>query len=482
MNGYRYEYKRCPERDTFCYYVGSVMKRKILTGTVGVLASLGLAATPAMAHNGEHPFVPGSQPQSSAVVDGKVALEAKIGALNGSESTGNASVMVADGKATVKLRTVSASKDMPHAQHIHIGGNNTCPPPSADTNGDGFISVAEGVPFYGGIAVSLTTSGDVSGASGLAVDRFPTGDGNFVVNYERTFDLPQGVTASDIANGVIVQHGVSEMFDDNYRYDGAKRSELDASLPFEATVPSGCGKLVPAGVPVWGLTAENTLVTFSSTSPELLLNEVTFKGLEPGEQLLGIDVRPATGKLYGLGSSNQLYVIDTKTGVATTSGAKLSPGVVGDAVGIDFNPTVDRLRITTNAGQNLRIDVDTGAVTVDGALKPAVNGPGARVVASAYTSNFMGATSTVLYDIDADSNSLVRQAPPNDGVLSVVGSLGYDVVDSAGFDISPSGTALAAVASGGPTQLRSIDLTTGKSSYIGEVGSYRYLKGIAISS
>lgn len=461
------------------------MKRK-LAGFTGVLASVAMVAAPAAAHNGQHPFVPGSQASSGMVVDGKVSLESKLNALNGSGSNGFASVTVANGEATVKLRTVSASKDMPHAQHIHIGGTNTCPPASADTDGDGFISVAEGVPFYGGIAVSLTTSGDVSGASGLAVERFPTGDGNFVVNYQRTFTLPTGVTANDVSNGVIVQHGISELFDDNYRYDGAKRSEIAPTLPFEATVPSSCGKLSAAGTPIWGLTAENTLVTFSATNPELLLAEVPFSGLQAGESLLGIDVRPATGKLYGLGSTGQLYVIDAMTGAATASGARLSPALVGDAVGIDFNPTVDRLRITTNASQNLRVNVDTGATTVDGTLKyastDAKNGSGARVVASAYTNNFAGATSTQLFNIDADANSLVQQLPPNDGVLNTVGSLGFDVVDIAGFDITPSGSAIAAVSSGGPSQLRSVDLTTGQSTYVGQIGDYRYLKGIAVSS
>ena len=40
----------------------------------------------------------------------------------------------------------------------------------ADTNEDGFISTAEGVPFYGGIVHSLTTDGDVSPDSALALD------------------------------------------------------------------------------------------------------------------------------------------------------------------------------------------------------------------------------------------------------------------------------------------------------------------------
>ena len=46
----------------------------------------------------------------------------------------------------------------------------------ADGDRDGFISVAEGVPFYGSIAQSLTTDGDTSPSSALALDRYPVAD------------------------------------------------------------------------------------------------------------------------------------------------------------------------------------------------------------------------------------------------------------------------------------------------------------------
>ena len=59
---------------------------------------------------------------------------------------------------------------MPHAMHIHgiLGDANVCAPASADTSGDGLISLEEGAPFYGPIDTSFTTPGDTSAARSCA--------------------------------------------------------------------------------------------------------------------------------------------------------------------------------------------------------------------------------------------------------------------------------------------------------------------------
>jgi hypothetical protein len=166
--------------------------------------------------------------------------------LNGSGASGNATVTVNGNQATVEIQSQGLTPGQPHAQHIHIGGQNVCPPPSADTDGSGAISTAEGGPFYGDIQVSLTTQGDVSADSGLAVDRMPVADDNGNLNYSRTFALPSGVSPADVANGVIVQHGID--FNGNGEYDAsAGQSSADPSLPFEATAPAVCGELAQAG-------------------------------------------------------------------------------------------------------------------------------------------------------------------------------------------------------------------------------------------
>jgi len=113
-----------------------------------------------------------------------------------------------------------------------------------DANNDGYISVAEGVPFYGGIQSSLTTSGDATADSALALDRFPTANANGSYTYSRTLNLSDAKIA-DLTNGHIVVHGID--IDGSGEYDGEKESSIAPGVPFEATVPAACGVLEANG-------------------------------------------------------------------------------------------------------------------------------------------------------------------------------------------------------------------------------------------
>lgn len=169
-------------------------------------------------------------------------LTAQLSQMNESAALGTATVQIEGNQVTVSVQSADVSAGLPHAQHIHIGGENRCPPLEVAV-GDGLIDTVEGQPFYGEIAVSLTTEGDVGADSAVAVERFPVADETGTLSYERTFDLPEGVTAEDLMNGVIVQHGISALGGDPVQYDGDAVSPLDPNLPLEATIPTLCGAL-----------------------------------------------------------------------------------------------------------------------------------------------------------------------------------------------------------------------------------------------
>lgn len=171
------------------------------------------------------------------------AQGASLRPLNGSGAIGTVAVEEQGDGIEVTLTTVGVSADLPHPQHIHIGGMGLCPDSRTDTGDDTVLDTVEGQKAYGPIKVSLTTTGDVSPDSALAVDRFPTAAADRTYTYHRTLDLPTGVTYEDVRKGVVVVHGYSRLADDESKYDGAEKSPLDQSLPLEATLPVLCGQL-----------------------------------------------------------------------------------------------------------------------------------------------------------------------------------------------------------------------------------------------
>ena len=228
----------------------------------------------------------------------------------------------------------------------------------------------------------------------------------------------------------------------------------------------------------YALTSDSKLLLINAGNASTITSQVNVSGLQTGETLLSIDFRPATGQLYGIGSSSRIYVIDPKTGNARAIGASaFTPALSGDVAGFDFNPTVDRIRLVTSGNQNLRLNPETGTVAATDQNLNGVSNP--KITSVAYTQNRAGAFSTILFDIDVTNNKLQKQDPPNDGKLVEVGNLGVDVEDAGGFDISADGTvALAAFSVAGKSGLFTIDLMTGKATKIGSFMSN--IVGIAI--
>lgn len=118
-----------------------------------------------------------------------------------------------------------------------------------------------------------------------------------------------------------------------------------------------------------GVTADNQLYLFRSDSPGNLQLAVPVTGLQSNEQLLGLDSVATTGRLYALGSTNRIYVIDPITGAATPiSTTPFSPPLNGTAFAFSIDPVTLAGR-SISATQNLRISVSTGQVAgVDGAF------------------------------------------------------------------------------------------------------------------
>jgi hypothetical protein len=251
--------------------------------------------------------------------------------------------------------------------------------------------------------------------------------------------------------------------------------------------PRLLGALVAFVVLAWPATASAERVVallppaqiavFGSAHPE----SVTTQQLTgaTGELWVGLDIRPADGKLYAFGvnaaGAFSFFLLDPDSGALTSPGTTASGTfAVGGQYGTDFNPLSDRLRVVNSVNQNVRMNPNNGAVAfVDTSLSfnaPAV-GP---EVAVAYSNNFVGTPTTTLFGIDRGSSRLVTQNPPNNGSVFNVGPLGVtlDPGSDAGLDISgETSVAYAAMTVGGVTSLYTVDLASGTATPVGPVGS-----------
>ena len=203
-------------------------KMRLLAVPALALGALALSTGPAAAHG-----------------DDSWSSQATLNTLNNSGTTGQAMVEVHGTEAMVTVNVTGAAETFmdgpfPHAQHIHIAAQGVCPGPEADTDGDGVVNTTEGHPYYGHIGTSLTTQGDTSPDSALAVERFPGGSS---YSYERTLELsPETAASLKDGSAVVVVHGVDPALMPEAA--AQKMSDLDPSLPAAATLPAACGTLV----------------------------------------------------------------------------------------------------------------------------------------------------------------------------------------------------------------------------------------------
>lgn len=195
------------------------------------------------------------------------SVQVRLLDLNTTGATGTATLTATDaGDLKISIRSTGMTPNSPHAQHIHGAANGMdfhCPDKSADKDGNGFVSTEEGLPQYGDIFISLTTAGDTTKASGLAVDRMPMADARGNVAYDRTIpagQLPEG-TVKHLKDLHIVQHGVDANKNGKYDIEGLGESTFARSIgvqgiPAEATDPATCGMVSGAAagsVPIGGV-------------------------------------------------------------------------------------------------------------------------------------------------------------------------------------------------------------------------------------
>ena len=342
------------------------------------------------------------------------------------------------------------------------------------------------------------------------------------------FDIPPGVTVATSNTPVVSGNGFAVL--QLSGQTGTFLSNLDltnGALGTPAAIPAsgivGIAVQQPSSTPLVALSADGTqLIRFYGGAPGTAVT-VAIAGVTAGETLVGIDYRAQTGQLFSFGvndaaNTGTVYVVDPQTGAATAvgtagqvafvdgSGVAVDLPPAASGYGFDFNPTVDRIRVVTDSGLNFRLNPVNGA-PVDGNLNNTMSPPAGTntdspinalpagatgVSAAAYTNSFgqalMGGVTTQ-FVIDATSNTLFIQNPPNAGTLTTplaitAGGAALDFTAASGFDIPaqvrvttsamppPAGSlGFAALTVGGASRLYSIDLVTGAATDLGALAA-----------
>lgn len=240
--------------------------------------------------------------------------------------------------------------------------------------------------------------------------------------------------------------------------------------------PSAMALLQPL-VQVFGLTHNNQLLSFLPSDPSTILNTLPVQGLLSGEKLLGIDMRPADGQMYGLTDLGRLLKIDTLTG-GTTFITQLAEPLSG-VISTDWDPTKDVLHIITEQGKNFElspngfINLLTSILNLVTDLLGGLLGHNPLIDGSAFTNNFPGADQLgQLLNLDMANGQLLQLLPLD--VLDL-GSLGLPGGShGCGFDVIGGGNGLSLAAiqtlANGPCTAFLVDTVTGVTTQLGAIG------------
>jgi hypothetical protein len=171
--------------------------------------------------------------------------------------------------------------------------------------------------------------------------------------------------------------------------------------------------------PVYALTSDNAIyVLRPGASNYARLGRVETEG----GNLIGIDFRVADGKLYALTDLGVIYTIPVNqyyVGQAQRVSTMNPRFTGGFEMLFDFNPVANAIRVAGSNDQNLAVVNGTDGSNLSTTVAQTkfayttgdVNfGKDPELSGGSYTNNYQGATTTIFYAIDHDTDSLVTIA------------------------------------------------------------------------
>lgn len=238
----------------------------------------------------------------------------------------------------------------------------------------------------------------------------------------------------------------------------------------------GLLSLAPAAG-LFGVTADNRLVSFDTASPSTFISSAAITGLvgadgstpDANGAIMNLAARPGANpgefSLYGIDGNANFYQISTG-GTATLVNSGFTPA--GFNAGFAYDPFNDNFIYADDAAGNYSITT-VGAVTQNPDLTYAGSGTVPSVFALGIDPGF-----GTIFAIDAATDAFSMSTDPlfpDNGELTEVGALGIDVASFGGMVVDEDGNIFAALSEDGlSTSLYSIDSLTGTASAIGGFG------------
>jgi hypothetical protein len=195
------------------------------------------------------------------------------------------------------------------------------------------------------------------------------------------------------------------------------RHSVSAAAASSAIATAQGGGMPP--IFIFALTTDNTLYVLTPGSTVYqILGRVAGIG---GNDLIGIDFRPADKRLYALSDGGQLYTINfnvappTATLVSSLNTPRFPSGFQSL---MDFNPVVDAIRLIGGDTLNYAVVKNASNILATTAVQTSLTyavgdvnaGKTPKVIGGAYNNNVAGATSTLFYAMDHDLDTFVTIA------------------------------------------------------------------------
>ncbi len=243
---------------------------------------------------------------------------------------------------------------------------------------------------------------------------------------------------------------------------------------------------VASAAALFGVTTDNNLVSFNTSSPSTFLSSVTITGLFDADgitpnangSILNLTARPGaasgTFQLYGIDNNANIYTINLG-GAATLVSAGFSPA--GFNAGFAYDPFNDNFAYAGDNAENFSLSL-AGAATANpnftyaGGGTPSIFGLG------------IDPSFSTAFAIDATSDSLSTSFDPlfpAGSELTPVGLLGVDVVSFGGLVVDWDGNLFASLSTDGLTSsLYSINPATGAATAVGSFGPGVGMSSVAV--